>query len=84
MLFVCMNLNFFLIYLTYILTSLFNLITLFLFDIAPGISFIAVAKNTIKSKSYKTGIFTALVCGQLVFIQLCGVVNWCLYSFVRW
>ena len=48
------------------------LITLFLFDIAPGISFIAVAKNTIKSKSYKTGIFTAL--GVAISDLLSGIL----------
>ena len=36
------------------------LITLFVFDISPGVSFVLTAKNTIKNKSLKIGLFTAL------------------------
>ena len=36
------------------------LITLFLFDISPGVSFVITAKNTINNKSLKMGLFTAL------------------------
>lgn len=34
--------------------------TLFLFDLSPGVSFVLTAKNTIKNKSLKIGLFTAL------------------------
>lgn len=36
------------------------LMTLFLFDISPGVSFVITAKNTIKNKSLRIGLFTAL------------------------
>ncbi len=36
------------------------MITLFLFDISPGVSFVITAKNTIENKSLKMGLFTAL------------------------
>lgn len=36
------------------------IITLFLFDVSPGVSFIITAKNTIKNKSLRIGLFTAL------------------------
>ena len=36
------------------------ILTLFLFDISPGVSFVITAKNTIKNKSLKLGLFTAL------------------------
>ena len=35
-------------------------ITLFLFDVSPGVSFVTTAKNTIKNKSLTIGVFTAL------------------------
>ena len=38
----------------------FYIITLFMFDISPGVSFVTVAKNTIKNKSLTIGLFTAL------------------------
>ncbi len=36
------------------------IVTLFLFDVSPGVSFFITAKNTIKNKSLKLGFFTAL------------------------
>ena len=36
------------------------LLTLFLFDISPGVSFVATANNTIKNRSLISGTFTAL------------------------
>lgn len=35
-------------------------ITLFVFDVSPGVSFVMTAKNTIKNKSLAIGCFTAL------------------------
>lgn len=34
--------------------------TLLVFDLSPGVSFVLTAKNTIKNKSLKIGLFTAL------------------------
>ena len=44
-----------------ILTNWFVIyvITLFLFDVSPGVSFVITAKNTIKNKSLKMGLLTA-------------------------
>ena len=36
------------------------MITLFSFNIVPGVSFIATIKNTIEQKSFKAGLFTAM------------------------
>ena len=35
-------------------------ITLFIFDISPGVTFVMTCKNTIKNKSFLMGVFTAL------------------------
>lgn len=35
-------------------------ITLFIFDISPGVTFVMTCKNTIKNRSFLMGIFTAL------------------------
>ena len=36
------------------------LITLFLFDISPGVTFVTTANNTIKNRSLLSGVFTSL------------------------
>ena len=42
---------------------LIYLMTLFLFDISPGVTFVTTANNTIKNRSLLSGIFTALGAG---------------------
>ena len=39
------------------------LLTLFLFDISPGVTFVTTANNTIKNRSLLSGVFTALGAG---------------------
>ena len=50
-------------YLTYILT-------LFSFNIVPGVSFIATIKNTIEQKSFKAGLCTAIGVATADFIMI--------------